>query len=108
MKDLTNVGTELKFHLTATIGNKNIQQFDKFSCSFYTTRGYEVTLKKGENNTLGSLTEDGDGYNVIVDTKDMAPGLIMVRLEAQVVDTDAPDNFRTEIRTESTGIKIYR
>lgn len=95
-------GTDLKFCVTADLGN-NIHLDDvDFKCRFF---------RSGLNNGQTVEKKDmarisADEYLAVVDTKVIGSGEYYMVFSAKIPDGDVPDGFRDEVVTVPTGINV--
>lgn len=99
------VGSELKLNLHIDpIGDKHMQDYD-FKVEIYCQPSKVVTLVKDELGT--KRTESKDDYLLMVDTTQLGPGKVKLKVTAEVPDLDfVEDNTRTEVVIIDTGITI--
>ncbi len=100
---MSNVGTELKINVhVEPIDGFHMSDYD-FTCRFYIYANRYVELGKSE-----MIRVDDDNYIACIDSGKLSAGLIMLRITAQIPDSDFPDGIRTEIETVSTGVRTSR
>lgn len=98
---MSNVGTELKINVhVEPIDGFHMSDYD-FVCRFYIYRSCVVDVTK-----QNMIRIDNDNYIACVDSGKLGFGTIMMRVTAQIPDSDFQDGLRTEIKTVSTGITI--
>lgn len=98
--ELVDIGTELKLnvHLDKVDG-KSAAEYD-FNVEFYTFQKKLVIPKE-------ELTKvDDDNYIALVNTNDVGCGELKARITAYIPDSDFGDNYRKEVLTVNTGVKI--
>ena len=101
MFDIVDIGTEVKFniHLDPTDG-QHMSGYD-FAVDFYTFIDRKLTLTKEEMTQV-----DDDNYTVVVDTQQVGCGELKAKITAYIPDSDCKDNYRKEVMTVVTGVKI--
>ena len=100
---MSNVGTELKINVhVEPIDGFHMSDYD-FTCRFYIYTNRYVEMKKSE-----MIKVDEDNYMGCIDSSKLGTGNIMMRITAQIPDTDFPDGLRTEIETISTEVRISK
>ena len=99
-----SLGTTLKIHVDAGLGNNLTLDDVDFNCKFFTNYNNKgMTIAKGDAKMLPL----GDGtYLAIVPTREVGTGVYMMRLTAFLPDTDVEGGFREEVVTISTGIPV--
>lgn len=99
-----SLGTTLKIHVNAELGNNLTLDDVDFNCKFFTNYNNKgLTINKGEPRMLPL----GDGtYIAIVPSREVGTGVYMMRLTAFLPDTDVEGGLREEVVTISTGIPV--
>lgn len=91
------VGEDLKFKITLTA-----EGFDQ------STDGYEIDFYCGDNTvkhfTQADIKTGADGdYYLLIDTKEMKPGVMRMVITAHIPDNDFDDHYRNEVESISLG-----
>lgn len=99
-----SLGTTLKIHVTAGLGNNYTLDDVDFSCKFFTNYNNKgIVIDKGDAKMLPL----GDGtYLAVVPSREVGTGVYMMRLTAFVPDMDVEGGLREEVVTISTGVPV--
>lgn len=98
-------GTEIKLNLHIdSIGELHMTDYD-WTCNIYTSPESSITM--GKNNCLNNDTLIGkDDYLIPIDTGQLDPGTIKIKVTAYIPDKDFEDDLRTEIQVVNTNIRV--
>lgn len=98
----TNAGTEIKIAVALDCGGVSMDNM-RFFVDFFTNPKHKVRVGKEQMRR-----ESAKQYVAVVDTSGMATGVVRMRVEADIPDSDCDDGYRKEIVTTSTDIFISR
>lgn len=91
------VGEDLKFKITLTAEGFD-QSRDPYKIDFYCGDNPEQHFDQDD------MKEGLDGdYYLLIDTKNMKPGVMRMVITARIPDNDFPDNYRDEVESISLG-----
>ena len=96
------IGTELKININVEpIDDIHLSECN-FTAIFYANSENSLVISKEQ-----MIKKDEDNYVALVDSEALGKGLLRMRLEVQVPDSDFPDGYRKEIGVICTDIVIH-
>ena len=99
--DIVDIGTEVKLNVNLDpIDGLHMSGYD-FAVDFYTFIDNRLAFKKEDMTQI-----DDDNDSVIVATAKVGCGELKAKITAYIPDSDCKDNYRKEILSVSTDIKI--
>lgn len=100
------IGTEIKLNLHIDpIGDTHMTDY-QWSATIY-TNSVESGITMQRDDCLNDVVLTGkDNYIIPIDTSNLEPGIIKIKVIAYIPDEDFEDKLRTEIQIVTTNVKL--